>query len=39
MSKKHASERQELIDKVNRYKTLFYLSLTFVLMLGVYIIL
>lgn len=35
----HASERQELIDKVNRYKTLFCLSLTFVLMLGIYIIL
>lgn len=35
----HASERQELIDKVNRYKILFCLSLTFVLMLGIYIIL
>lgn len=35
----HASERQELINKVNRYKTLFCLSLTFVLMLGIYIIL
>ncbi len=35
----HASERQELIDKVNRYETLFYLSLTIVLMLGIYIIL
>lgn len=34
----HASERQELIDKVNRYKILFCLSLTFVLMLGIYII-
>lgn len=35
----HASERQELIDKVTRYKTLFCLSLTFVLMLGIYIML
>lgn len=35
----HASERQELIDKVNRYKTLFCLSLVIVLMLGIYIIL
>lgn len=36
---KHASERQELINKVNRYKILFYLSLIIVLMLGIYIIL
>lgn len=36
---KHASERQELIDKVNRYKTLFCLSSIIVLMLGIYIIL
>lgn len=36
---KHASERQELIDKINRYKTLFYLSLTSMLMLGIYIVL
>lgn len=35
----HASERQELIDKVNKYKTLFCLSLVIVLMLGIYIIL
>lgn len=35
----HASERQELIDKVNRYKILFCLSLVIVLMLGIYIIL
>lgn len=35
----YASERQELIDKVNRYKTLFCLSLTFALMLGIHIIL
>lgn len=35
----HASERQELIDKVNKYKILFCLSLVIVLMLGIYIIL
>ena len=35
----HASERQELIDKVNRYKTLFYFVLMIIMVLGIYIIL